>query len=382
MSINATIKNIFAISILSFVGAVFVFKYGARITSDTNILFLIVAIYIVSYASFFFFLMHAEPTQYAWLGSQRILFAIFGVLIVGAIAVVTISPDASRVWRYPAIVEWIDRLLVGQFPWGRQTQFNPSGMPFLFIMALPFYYLGNIGYLEVVGVILFCLILFQFYPQHHTKWLPLFSLILLPSFYYELLVRSELFFNMVIIISIIALSERYLDTGKLNSWFFVLAIFFGLGLSTRTIVGLVYAGYYTYKFRHNIWQGILFSGFTLLIFGITLLPFVIGNVTVFFREGPFSVQLRYLPTGITIIFVVLAVIIGFTTTNINDVLFYEGLLLFVIVVIAFLPAVTHLGLYRTILEDGFDITYFIFCIPFLLLSIGNQQRISVLKATG
>lgn len=381
MSINSSIKNIIAISILSVVGAIFVFKYGSRLISNINILLPIVVIYIICYISFLVFLRYFDFSRFPWLGDQRFLIAAFSILIFGAMVIVTITPDASRVSRYSAIIEWIKRLLAGQFPWGNQTQFNPSGLPMLFIMALPFYYLGNIGYLEVIGVALFFVSLFQFYPRSHSRWLPIFSLILLPPFYYELLIRSELFFNTILIISIIALSERYLDTNKLSSWFFVLAMLFGFGLSTRTIMGLVYAGYYAYKFRDHIWQGISFSGITLIFFGLTLLPFMTWNAPVFLREGPFSVQMGYLPTGITVVFISIATIIGWQITDIKIALFHSGLLLFSIVAIAFYLSVIHLGVIKAILEDGFDITYFIFCIPFLLLSIESQQSVDSSEKT-
>ena len=373
MRISTAIKNTVIICVLAMVGAIFVFKYSTRVFNNANIIYLIVATYIVIYVTFFTFLWQRDLSQYAWASNQRLLFIVCTALIVGAVIIITVLPDVSRVSRFSAIIEWIERLLARQFPWGSQTQFNPSGLPFLFIIALPFYYAGNIGYLEVAGVILFCIVLVKFYKQPNTMWLPLIALVLLPSFYYELLVRSELFFNMMLIVALITLSEQHLDTSKLDIWFFGLAILFGLGLSTRTIVGLVYAGYYAYKFHRHIWNGILFSGFTLIIFGFTLMPFVIWNAQYFFKEGPFSVQMGYLPADITIVFVIIVAISGWNTFHLKDLFFYEGILLFVIVVIAFLPIAIHSGIYTAVLKDKFDITYFIFCTPFLLFSLENQQ---------
>lgn len=379
--IQTNIKNIISVSILSIVGALFVFKYSSRLISNTFAVLLIVAVYIIGYQALFIFLNRLDAKKHAWLSNQRLLLAAFGLLIIGAIVVVTIMPDTSRVTRYSAIVEWIRRWQAGQFPWGGQTQFAPSGLPFLFMLALPFYYLGNIGYMEVIGIILFGVILLKFYAQNRAKWLSLFLLVLLPTFYYEILVRSELFFNMVLIIFIIALTEKYLDPQKPNLWFFILGIFLGLGLSTRSIVGLIYAGYYVYKFRRHVWQGILFSGFSLFVFGLTLLPFMAENALVFLGEGgPFSVQMGYLSVGATVVFVLISMIAGWSASNMEDVFFYEGLLLFLIVVIALLPVAAQLGLYETIIKDGFDITYFIFCVPFLLLPVGGQQSVSALNA--
>jgi len=369
MRTSIIIKNIIAIFILAIVGSVFAFKYSARISGSINLTYLIAALYAIGYIAVVTILWRFDLTQYSWAGNRRLLFAVLAILSLGAMAVVTMVSDSSRVTRFSAITEWIELLLAGKFPWGVQTQFNPSGMPFLFILALPFYYAGNIGYMEVAGVILFCIALVKFYTQPHTRWLPLLALALLPSFYYELLVRSELFFNMLLIILLIALSEGYLDAGKLNIWFFSLAMLFGFGLSTRTIVGLIYAGYFAYKFRGQIWHGILFSGLTLIAFGLTLIPFMFWDAPKFLREGPFSVQMGYLPVGMAALFAAIAAVVGWNVSSIRDVLFSEGILLFVIVVIAFLSPVTQLGIYATVIKDRFDITYFIFCTPFLLLSL-------------
>ncbi len=377
--IQSNMKNVISVSILSVVGALFVFKYSSRFIPNTFAVLLIVAVYIIGYQVLSVFLNRLDVNKHAWLNNQRLLLATLGLLIIGSFVVVTIAPDTSRVTRYSAIVEWIGRWQAGQFPWGGQTQFAPSGLPFLFMLALPFYYLGNIGYMEVVGIILFGVILLKFYTQNRAKWLALLLLVLLPTFYYEILVRSELFFNMVLIILIIVLTEKYLDPQKPNHWFFILGAFLGLGLSTRSIVGLIYAGYYVYKFRRHIWQGILFSGFSFLVFGLTLLPFVVENASVFLNEGPFSVQMGYLPTGIAVAFVLISMTAGWLAFNMDDVFFYEGLLLFFIVVIALLPGAAQSGLYETIIKDGFDITYFIFCVPFLLLSAGGQQSVRALN---
>lgn len=374
MRISMAIKNNISFSFLAIVGAVFVFKYSARISDSTNLPYLIAAIYTVGYMTLFTVLWRFDLAQYSWAGNQRLLIVILTAITFGSIVIITVFPDASRGTRLPATIEWIERLLSGNFPWGVQTQYNPSGLPFLFIIALPFYYVGNLGYLEVVGVILFCVSLIQLYSQPHTRWLPLFALALLPSFYYELLVRSELFFNMILIIILIILSERYLDTGRLNIRFFGMAALFGLGLSTRTIVGLIYAGYYAYKFRRQIWRGILFSGFTLIVFGLTLIPFVIWDAQKLFAEGPFLIQMGYLPMGTTVLFAIIAAVVGWKAPHISDVLFSEGVLLFAIVAIAFLSVAAQLGIYTTVIKDGFDVSYFIFCVPFLLLALENPPR--------
>lgn len=107
-----------------------------------------------------------------------------------------------------------------------------------------------------------------------------------------------------------------------------------------------------------------FSGITLIIFGLTLLPFTIWNTSAFLEEGPFTIQIVYLPIEITLIFILIAIITGWYTSNIKDAFFYTDLLLFAIAATSFMLIAVYLGMNRAIFEDRFDITYFIFCIPF------------------
>lgn len=374
MRMPIVIKNTVSTGLLAIVGAIFVFKYSARLSDSGS---LIAVVYAIGYMALFAMLWRIELGQYHWARSRILLIVALTAIVIGATLFITVSPEKSRVTRLPALVEWIERLLAGEFPWGTATENNPSGFPFLYIVALPFYYAGNVGYLEVVGVFLFSVAIVQSYA--HTGWLPLAGLVMLPTFYYELLVRSELFFNVVFVIMLILLSQRYPNASKLNISFLGLATLFGLGLSTRIIIGLIYAGYYAYRFRKHIWHGILFSGITLLIFGLTLMPFIRWDSQVFFAEGPFSIQMAYSPSVIAVLFVIAAVIVGWHACHIRDVFFGEGVLLFVIVAIAFLSVVAQLGIHAAVIKDGFDITYFIFCTPFLLLSLEKPLKGNTLR---
>jgi hypothetical protein len=362
-------KNSISLIILTIIGTIFVYKYSFNVNESVYFPYLVALIFSIIQMALFTILVRFNFAKYAWASERRLIIVILALLILGVVVIIAFLPVTSTVTRLPAIVEWIGRVMKGEFPWGNQTRFNPSGLPFLFIFALPFYYLGNVGYLEIVGVVLFCVSLTKLYPKINTRWLPVIVLLFLPTFYYELLVRSDLFFNMVLIVSLIILSERYLEIGKLNLWFFGLAVLFGLCLSTRTIVGVIYAGYYAYKFRTNIVNGIFFSGLSLFIFGLTLAPFLVWNAQQFFAEGPFSVQLSALPSSVALLFVIMAAIVGWKASYVKDVLFGEGVLLFFIAAVPFILTVINYGIPEIVFKDRFDISYFIFCTPFLLLSL-------------
>ena len=364
-------KNFIAASLLSLVGAVFVLKFSARIGFASHFSYVLALAYATIYTSFISIALKFTLSRHLPRVGRPLLLAVSLILVIGAIGIVVLTPETSRVSRLAGIAEWVNRFLSGRFPWGLDTMTWPSGLPFLFMLALPFHCAGNVGFLEVIGIALFCAALW-YRHRENSSWVGLISLaalLFLPSVTYEVLVRSELLFNMMLIIVLIVVSERYLDTKKFNLPFFVLATFFGLGLSTRTIVGLIYAAYYLYKFRRDIVHGLVFSFVTLSVFGLTLLPFIVWSPRVFFAEGPFSIQMSYLPLTQVVPFILLAALAGWRSSKIEDLFFWTGAILFAIVAAAFLTKAIHVGFPGAVFADKFDISYFIFCTPFLALSL-------------
>jgi len=197
----------------------------------------------------------------------------------------------------------------------------------------------------------------------------LIGLLALPTFYYELIVRSELFFNMSVFILLIILSERYLDATRVDFSFLILALLFGLCLSTRLITILVFVAYLTQKFHENILNGLLFAGTSMLMFLLTLLPFLLWNSTAFVLHGPFSIQMSYLPPVIAFLFVLSAIFIGWKSPTLRVLFLSLGVLLFGIVLASFLLTSETSNYASVVIDDGFDISYVIFSVPFLLLAL-------------
>ena len=374
MSLSPALKNSISSVLLAFVGAIFVLKYSARILNNTGFPELCAALYSLAFLSLRTFIGKLEQNQSAHTADRHYFVAALSCLLIAALLMITLAPETNRVTRLPAIKEWIELLLARKFPWGTQTQFNPSGLPFLFIVALPFYYAGKLGYLEFVGIALYCTAVIRIHPCAQTRWLQIVTLLALPTVFFELLVRSDLFFNMLLGLMGVLLSERYLNTKKPNARFFGLASLFGLALSTRLIVAVLFTAFISYKFRQQKLLGLLFSGVVLTIFGVTLLPFILWNCPSFLAEGPFAIQLSYLPLGSATLCTVAAAFAGSKAIDLSDVLFITGVLLFILVVVAFISAAANLGFNTAVLRDGFDISYFIFCTPFLLLSQGQQNQ--------
>jgi len=359
-------KNGIAAILLAFVGGLFVLKYSAR---ATELQLFVAASYFVGYVLLSIWVCGVDLKHSIFPNDRILLILTAATVVIIAGILVTLLPEESRVGRLPALNESIERLVEGQFPWGTSTLSRPSGFPFLFVLALPSYYLGNLGFLEVLGILLFALSAIKYNYTSGNGWLCLIGLLALPTFYYELLVRSELFFNMSVFIFLIVVSERYLSPSKIDLWFAALALVFGLCLSTRLITILILVAYATYRFRGNLLKGLLFVSISLLMFVLTIAPFLWWDAKTFVLQGPFSVQMSYLPPTVALLFFLSAFLVGWKCLTLRTLLLSLGVLLFTIVLTSFLLATIGSNYASAIIRGGFDISYFVFSVPFLLLSL-------------
>ncbi len=363
-------RNIAAIIFIGFISGLYFFKYSAIYLKYPAIL---TALYLIVFVGAVFFLDKIDYPKIFFI-NQKFVVVISSFLCVISILWIALLPRFGGIGRQPAIEDWLGKFFSGIFPYG--SRIAPSGFPILFFLAAPFYFLKNVGYLEAVGLALFLFFVIYFSRTIKENLFRIIVLLLCPAFYYGFAVSDELFFNMMIIIMLIFMMEKFYDPDKQSFKFDLLGILFGLALSTRSVVAIVYAVYLTYKFKASIPKGITFTFLVILVFWFTLLPFFLWDQNSFIANGPFAIQsyVSFLPLWNIIIITAAAVILGWLASNLHEVFFSAGLMLFIPVFLSMLYKIFAFGFYNALVNDIFDHSYFIFSIPFFLLSL--QERAS------
>jgi hypothetical protein len=367
-------QNIISVLIIGFTGSVYMFKYSAIYLKAPALL---ASVFFVVFLALIIGFDKLQLQKFPFI--SRKFFLYLSVLIIFiSICWITFLPRFGQIGRFPAIIDWLDRLFSGRFPYS--FPITPSGFPFLFILAMPFYFIGNVGYLEACGLILFLILTYYYSGSTKEMLLRILMLLLCPVLYYGFVVRDELFFNIMLPVLVIFLSDKYLDPVKINFKFILFGLLFGLALSTRSVVGVIYAVYLIHLFRKNIVNGIIFIIILSAIFGLLLLPFYLWDPHSFISCGPFAIQsyLSHMPLWIEIATVGLAVYMGWRAANINDVLFSSGILLFLLVFLSMFFQISSAGFINAVIHDVFDISYFVFCIPLLILSIKENKNVLIL----
>ena len=372
------LRNNIALVIILFISGLYFFKYSTIYVGHA---FILTPIYLLILTGAIFYIDKFGNKHFKYFNQNH--FLIFsGILALISIYWITFIPRYGGVGRLPRIDDWLDRFFSGRFPY--HYRIAPSGFPILFIISAPFYFLKNAGYLESAGLIFYLGSVVYLSKTIRENILRIIILITSPVFYFSFVVRDELFFNMIIIIVLLLFTEKFFDPDKYSYKFELFGLLFGLLLSTRSVVGLVYAVYLTHLFKQNLPRGYLFIFLVLLAFYLTLVPFFLWDQISFSLYGPFAIQQKVaaLPIWIAAVILIIAIYSGWIAANLQEVFFASGLVLFLAVLISMILKIFAFGFLQAAVNDVFDLSYFIFCTPFLLLSIAeydSQTEFSFLK---
>ena len=106
---------------------------------------------------------------------------------------------------------------------------------------------------------------------------------------------------------------------------------------------------------------------TVLMFICTFIPFVLNHLEDFMTMNPFIIQSNVLmPIEYTILSILISFITYFVVNDKNDVFFYSGLILFLTIILYYIYLIDKLSFRDVFFNSVADISYFIFCIPFIL----------------
>jgi hypothetical protein len=278
-----------------------------------------------------------------------------------ALVMTRFDPESMRVTRYPAIRDWLDHLLRGHFPYASAVL--PSSFPVLFLIALPFHAIGNLGLLQIAAFGAFAWACHRAARAHpETAWFALGLLLAAPLFLYEVVTRSELFSNMTLVLLLLAGLEGEVRPA-VTPWRGIAA---GLLLSTRGIVGLVYAVFLPWRFRDDRRSGIVLTAWCVATFVATLVPFILWDARRFAQFGPFAIQLSYIPKPL--LAGVFAVAIAWGGLARSALQTWLGIvwILFGVIAALFVWSVALQGWTCVLLQENFDISYFAFAHTFLI----------------
>ena len=366
--------KIFYFLLYLFINFLFIYKYGVR--QDYINEFILITVYSILFFAFFYLLNKVklkESISKIIYFSTVTLFFIFTVYIN-----FKIDGNNLNVDRWSAMENSIIALFNHQYPYTSIDHLNgrSSNLPGLIIIGIPFYLIGNIGFLQSFTFLLFSYTIYYSLQNFKAKILGLFLLIFSVSFLWEVYVKSDLMSNFIIILSFISL------------WFFkynnihlkkttLLALLSSFLLFTR-LVSIIPLTLLIFKafINSNLNKKVIYIISSILT--LSILTFIVlqncPSIDIFKNNNPITLQNRQLPFFISFFMVVIPFYFSMKVNFLEDLIRYSLIFLFIPVIISFLISIFNNGFFNIIHHSAFDISYFNIVMPFLIYYIAIKYN--------
>lgn len=354
-----------SLAILLIVNFIFSYKYLSRYTTygiHASIFLVILQIIVFKYTSKISLSDHLK---------KNISFFFLFVLVCLLSATHFLIPlESLNVDRWSVISSFLTEFYNGNYAYFATSYGGnfPGPMPFYFLIAAPFYIIGELSILSTLGYFLITLSFIRKVKQLANAEFLLFYLFTSLFLVWEITTRSNIF--TYTFLTMLALREfSKLDAQNIRK-FIGVAILIGLLLSTRIVYILPFTIFFLSSLARREFtfkNFVFFTSIAVIAFVSSFIPIIWNHKDEFFVMNPFIIQSSFLiPKHYTILFVLISVMLSFFVKSIKDKVFYSGLSLFIAIMIYSIYHIYNFGFQESLIESSVDISYFIFCIPFLI----------------
>ena len=344
--------NIISSFLIGLISLIFVYRYSLFFFNDT---FLLILIYILL---FIFVILSFDKIKIIskWGNNNKYYVGAILLFILLLLYYSWFTSGPYQSFELLALKNWLNNFFNWTFPYQIKNTF--SAFPFLYLIASPFYFIGNVAMVVILawgGIGL--LIIFNS-TSTREKVIKLFFLMVSPLTFYGPFESPQLFLNAAVLLTLIYLSNKYLNPAKVDKTFVFFALLFGLFFSVTIDVVAVLIIYFLYLFRNNFKEGFLFYEVLLAVFLVTIIPFLLWNPVLFLFNGPFNpLLLNSIPWLVSVLFIILIIYAGWMISDIQEIYFAIGVILTIPYLIYFLY------------NPQTRLANFIFPLPFLIFSI-------------
>ena len=305
--------------------------------------------------------------------TQTTLLVVYTIL--GGILVPILFPVGTfRLDRWDMIEVFWNALLDKQYPFaasGLTSDNTPAQSPFYFLICFPFYVTKWYVGIPLVGLWMYRWAIRIMNKSSNQSMLMLLAS---PFILHEVMTCSSIFFNSALFIVWIS----YLWIGRdLNVKSMAVHGFVGgLLLCTRNcyIIPMMTMGLTMLRLQDKkiVW----FWGVSVVIsFLLAYLPFVFGwGLDSWYKWNPFKVQSEMIiSVDMMAVILTITIVLGLCCKNFKQATFVAGICLFLANFILFIEKTWESGIEYSLLESGTDISYFVLCIPFLMLFVDTKK---------
>ncbi len=357
------------------INSLFVLKYTSRLNNYNEYVFTLIY-FILMFLIIFLYLKISIREYYYKYVFWVISFMFFAFTIYLNVAV---DGQTLNVDRWSAMEAGINALLQGEYPYSAIDHLGgrTSDLPTLFFIGIPFYLMGSVGYLQSFSFLAFFLIMLISFKEYKDRLFGLLLLVLSPSYIWEIYVKSDLISNFILVlVFLIIIQNRINKNKKLNiiiTSFGAIAFILTRLTAIIPIALLLFKQFYNLSLKEKT-RFLVIALLTSIVFFYICFQSV-GNLEHFMRYNPFELQNRHLPVLISFITIIMSIMYSFKVNDLTSLMKLSTLLLLLPILISFLINVNENGIFSSIFNSSFDISYFNIIMPFLLMVIILDYKI-------
>ena len=371
------LKNALPFILLYFsANALFIYKYGARTSVGSYPGILLYAVFLaISLPVYLKFLS-------SWVDKLKdarfavVYFGMLGLFALSAAALLfKIDPYSIDVDRWSAIHEFLKNLFAGEFPYLARSHLGniASPLPVMNFIAIPFYFMGDVGYLQVFTFALTAVVVFLAPLPKSGKILFMAAFLLSPAFWYEIAVRSDMVSNILIICVCLLFIEK-ITGGKPFDHPVKAGCICGALFCTRGVFAIPFAVFFFARAVSSIKEAglrktLIFAACVLMAFALFLAPFVLWDIELFKQNSPFLMQTNKSPAIVSAMALAFAALLSFKVRSAGHSFLRTAVCLFALMGTTMIIKVFKVGWNTAIFEHKFDVTYYATIIPFIVLGM-------------
>lgn len=372
MIIGSNIKQITALTIFYVVNLLFILRYGCRLFPESPAGVILLS---AAYAILVALIARSgkiQPSKKAVI----VCMAVYSAIALMVVSQIPMDQELYKTDRWRIISLFWESVEQGIYPYSSQTEYGnmPGASPVYFLLTYPFYKTGLFALIPVSTLWIWWFAFPEISASARTKGLVLLASS--PAFIYEMLTRSSIIFNSILI----AIFCVYMIRLPKWKWQTVIAnaVLGGLLLNTRTVFIIPFALIWISLAFNNVsqlkkltlWGGVVAITY-LAAFAVLA---AIWGIDAVMADNPFTVQKNNLyPSWYMFGLVIASIAVGSAIKPKNAIPF-AGCMIFLSGAVYFILVASKIGLPDAMLGKTADITYFSFILPFILPYLNLQRH--------
>ncbi|OCA76646.1 hypothetical protein BBH99_02755 [Chryseobacterium contaminans] len=350
----------------------FLIKYGVR--QSVIPIYVLVAVFIIVH----FLIFKYSSKVFSKLAEKPFMLKVFIVviaLVYIGLAHILKDPYKLNIDRWQTMEYSLRHWLHGKYIYDTKNFVGnyPSYLPGQLLVAVIFFFLGNVGYLQVAAFLLFCYAIIKEFKNGEVKWTGIFLFAISLSYIYEVVCKSDLISSFIIVSVFILYWHRKFERDYFKNPF-LLGLLLGFICLTRSVVIIplilfLMKPFLASKMSDKVKVGTGFIITFSILLATVLLP--AKDLDYILKYNPLQLQ-GQANKYVTLFFLLATVILAFYVKRVEQVFYFSSVIIF-----AMMGAYIVETIMRGWTFDYMNVSYLATALPFCIIGFCYTKQKSI-----